>query len=83
MVWTARHTQCRPTFTNMISHHQCSLARHFILGPVSKIVSSIVFHDEGSFHAADVSAHAESRISIQMFGAQNNSTNTILTDSKV
>ena len=27
MVWTARHTHCRPMSKNMIFHHQCSLAR--------------------------------------------------------
>ena len=38
------------------------LASHFILGPLSKVVFSIVFHDGGSVHATDVSAHAEWRI---------------------
>ena len=43
------------------------LASHFILGPLSKVVFSIVFHDGGSDHATDVSAHAEWRISHRAF----------------
>ena len=38
------------------------LASHFILGPLSKVVCSTIFHDVGSVHAAAVSAHAEWRI---------------------
>ena len=46
------------------------LASHFILGPLSQVVFSIVFHYESSVHAADVSAHAEWRISMELFGVR-------------
>ena len=62
MVWTARHPQCRPMSRNMIFHHQRSLARQSLHPwPLSKVVFSIFFYNEGSVHAADVSAHAEWR----------------------
>ena len=35
------------------------LASHLIFGPLPKFVFSVVFHDECSVHAVDVSAHAE------------------------
>ena len=37
------------------------LASHLIFGPLPKVFFNKVFHDEGSVHAADVSAHAEWR----------------------
>ena len=53
MVWTARH----PQWSCIIN--VALLASHFIFGPLSKVFLCIVFYDEGSVHAADVSAHAE------------------------
>ena len=58
MVWTARHSQCRPMSRSMIFHHQCSLARRLLhLWP---IVQSRLQHTLP--RAPAVSAHAESRI---------------------
>ena len=64
MVWTAKHTQCRPMCkkTRSFIINVTLLANYFICGPLSEVVFSIVFHDEGSVHTADVSTHAEYRI---------------------
>ena len=64
---------------NMIFHHQRSLARRLL--HLRPIVTS--FHDEGSVHAAAVSAHWSEGFSMELSGVQNNSTNTVFTASKV
>ena len=84
MVRTAKHTQCRSMSRTMIFHHERGLGRQSLhLWPLVQNLFSILFYDESSVHAADVSAHTEWRIFIELVRVHNNSRNVLLTASKV
>ena len=82
MVWTAKHTQCRPMYRNMIFYHQRSLARQsYIFGPLSKFVFNVPINVLFMLQTCPLTR--SDGFAIELFGVQNNSRNVVLTASKV
>ena len=80
MIWTARHTECRPMSRNTISRHQWTFARQS-LHPWP-IVQSRLQHSDPLFMLLTFTLTRSDRLSIELFGVHKNSTNTFRTDSK-